>query len=96
MGHPKHKFETMMMTLSHGPKVDEPLPVFNLGKSITEIPAILKKIETHCFEFAHEFLKAKSGNFTRTELFFDADGLVAQYHCDRDGRTYTIKITASK
>ena len=96
MGHPKHAFETMMMTLSHGPKVDQPLPVFDLGQALAESLAAVKTIETHCFEFAHDFLKAKAGNFERTELYFDVDGLVAKYHCSRDLRTYTVKITASK
>lgn len=80
MGHPKEKFKGLLE--------DNKIPA-------QSIPAT-SKIETHCFAFAHEFLKSKSENFTRTELYFDVDGLVAQYFCSRDGRTYTIKITTSK
>jgi hypothetical protein len=73
-----------------------PSPLLDLAKSIAEVPSLLKRIETHSFELAHEFLKAQSGNFTRKDIHFDADGLVVLYHCSRDDRTYTVKITASK
>ena len=94
MGHKKEKFEGLLEEFKTPAQPRSAL--FNAVKSIAEVPGLLKSIETYCFEFAHEFLKGKSGNFTRTELFFDADGLVAQYHCSRDDRTYTVKITASK
>jgi len=74
----------------------QPKPLLDLGKAMTEIPALLKKIETHTFELGHEFLKPHSGNFTRKDIYFDVDGLVVLYHCSRDDRMYTVKITASK
>jgi hypothetical protein len=70
--------------------------LFNLGKALVEACTAAKRIETHCFELAHEFLKSQSGNFMRTDIHYDADGLIVQYHCSRDDRTYTVKITASK
>jgi hypothetical protein len=101
----------MMMTLACGPKgpgsnggeapkldikgqlPTEPGP-FKATKSLTEI---LNPIPLPlCFEFAHEFLKKESGNFTRTALTMVADDLVAQYFCSSDNQTYTIKITPSK
>jgi len=112
MGHPKHEFETMMNDLTHCTadpdetdqvEIDRAYlaslshpPVLDLGQALAESLAAVKTIETHCFEFAHDFLKTKAGNFERTELYFDVDGLVAKYHCSRDLRTYTVKITASK
>ena len=101
MGHPKSEFETMMMTLACGPKgpgLEKKMgsPVLDLGKAMTETLTAIKRSETHCFELAHEFLKSKSGNFTQTDLFYDVDGFVVKYHCSRDDRTYTVKITASK
>ena len=67
-----------------------------VAQSFIEIPAILKKAETHCFEFSMEFLKQESGNFKRKSLYFDADGLVAIYECSRDGLDYEIRITPRK
>lgn len=94
MGHKKEKFEGLLDEFKT--PAQPPSPLFETVKSFMQIPVLLKSIETYCFEFAHEFLKHQSGNFTRTDLHYDVDGMVALYHCARDGRTYTVKITASK
>jgi hypothetical protein len=64
-----------------------------LAKSFAEIPAILKKAETFCFEFFVDFLPEQKGNFTRVNSHYTADGLLATYKCARDGRLYDVKIT---
>jgi hypothetical protein len=92
MGHTKEKFEGLLE--------DNKTPAqprdFDLGKAMTETLTAMKKTMTYCMELSHEFLKAQSGNFTRTAINYDAEGLVVLYHCSRDDRTYTVKITASK
>jgi hypothetical protein len=69
-----------------------------LVTAFTEIPGQLKKAETHCMDFAIDFLKerSKSGNFSKVESHYDTDGLVTTYQCAIDGRIYTVKVTPSK
>ena len=68
----------------------------SLLEDFVGIPALLKKAETYCMEFAIEFLRQKSGNFEKVDSHYDADGLVTTYKCARDGRIYTVKVTPSK
>jgi hypothetical protein len=90
MGHTKEKFEGLLVEAK---TPAQPKSFLDLGRAMAETLTAVKNATTYCFELAHEFLKAKAGNFTRTAINFDADGLIVQYHCDRDERTYTIKIT---
>jgi hypothetical protein len=99
MGHKKEKFVELQAEfktpIQPQPRTEREA-LSNLGRVLTETLTTLSKLETHCFDFAHEFLKSQSGNFKQTALNFEADGLVAQYHCSSDDRIYTVKITASK
>jgi hypothetical protein len=65
-------------------------------KSFAEIPALLAKLETYCFEFAIEFLHEHSGNFHRIDSHFTAEGLTTSYRCARDGRIYDVTIVPRK
>ena len=97
MGHTNAKFEGLLEEFKGVKKhTMGTKSVLDMVKALTETVTTMDKLETHCFEFAHEFLKNKSGNFTQTALNFEVDGVVAKYHCSRDDRTYTVKITASK
>ena len=87
MGHPRHEFETIMMSLSHGAKVSEGVPI---------LKPVLKSATTYCFELGWELLKPKSDHFTRTAVNYEAEGLLVRYHCSIDSRTYTVRITPSK
>ena len=59
------------------------------------MPRDLESITTYSHILSVEVLKNFSDHFTRTELYFEADGLVAKYHCSIDNRIYRVKITAS-
>ena len=67
-------------------------PIEALLKDLTQTPADIKKIETHCFDLSIELLR-DSEHFKKIDSHFEADGLLCTYLCNLDNRKYTVKVT---
>jgi hypothetical protein len=65
-------------------------------KSITEVPALLKKGATFCLDLSVEILKGHSEHFEKVDSHYEIDGLLCTYKCKVDGRKYFVKITPER
>ena len=56
----------------------------------------LKKIETHCFDLAHQLKVGQTQDFELKDLHFVHGGLLGKFFCKLDGKTYTMLIKEEK
>jgi len=71
----------------------------DLGKAFEDMGTKLNQLhtlETYAMHLVTEGMKTSTEHFTRTELHYENDALIAKYKCSLDERTYTVQITSSR
>jgi hypothetical protein len=67
-----------------------------LLQDFANIPQSIAAATTYCGQLQAEVLKEETPQFKRTGLHYVANGMVAEYLCKIDGRTYEVTITPVK
>jgi hypothetical protein len=56
----------------------------------------LTRHETHCMDLVSEVMKSTTEHFERKDLHYTGRGMVGEYLCNIDNRTYVVEITIRK